>query len=99
MLLRGLQPSQPIFQEASEFFKLIVNKGLLLQITCSSSTPQPVQQHSVLDQLLLEDNKVFEVPTGLPPLRDCEHQIFLKEGTLPICERPYRYPYYQKIEI
>jgi len=25
--------------------------------------------------------------------------IILKEGTQPICKRPYRYPYYQKIEI
>ena len=76
MLLRGLQSSQPIFQEDSEFFKPVVNKGLLLQITCSSSIKQLVQQHSVLDQLLLEYNKVFEVPTSLPPLKNHEHQFF-----------------------
>ena len=28
-----------------------------------------------------------------------EHQILLKEGTQPICERPCRYPFYQKTEI
>ena len=32
-------------------------------------------------------------------MRGHEHQIILKEGTQPICKRPYRYPYYQKIEI
>nr|XP_023886373.1 uncharacterized protein LOC111998510 [Quercus suber] len=28
-----------------------------------------------------------------------EHQILLKDGTTPICQRPYRYPHFQKIEI
>ena len=32
-------------------------------------------------------------------MRGHEHQINLKEGTQPICQRPYRYPYYQKNEI
>ena len=36
---------------------------------------------------------------GLPPIRDHEHQIILKEGSSPICERPYKYPFYQKTEI
>ena len=32
-------------------------------------------------------------------MRGHEHQINLKEGTQAICQRPYRYPYYQKNEI
>ena len=47
----------------------------------------------------MEYSKVFEVLTSLPPLRDQEHRVVLKEGTLPICERPYKYPYYQKYKI
>lgn len=42
---------------------------------------------------------VFETPTGLPPSRGHEHQILLKEGTTLICQRPYRYPYFQKSKI
>jgi hypothetical protein len=42
---------------------------------------------------------IFKEPKGLQPLRGHEHQILLKEGTQPICQRPYRYPYYQKTEI
>ena len=58
-----------------------------------------MQQHKAITELLDEFNKVFEVPTALPPLRGHEHQIVLKEGTEPVCERPYRYPFYQKSEI
>ena len=32
-------------------------------------------------------------------MRGHKHQINLKEGTQPICQRPYRYPYYQKTKI
>ena len=39
------------------------------------------------------------MPKGLPPLRGHEHQIILKEGSSPVCERPYRYLFYQKAEI
>ena len=32
-------------------------------------------------------------------MRGHEHQITLMEGSQPICQRPYRYPFYQKNEI
>ena len=49
--------------------------------------------------LLEEFKSVFATPEGLPPLRDHEHKINLKEGAQAICQRPYKYPYYQKNEI
>ena len=36
---------------------------------------------------------------SLPLIKAHEHQIILKEGFSLIYERPYRYPFYQKIEI
>ena len=53
----------------------------------------------MIEKLLIEFASVFETPSGLPPSRGHEHQIVLKEGTIPICQRPYRYPHFQKTEI
>jgi hypothetical protein len=39
---------------------------------------------------------LFLPPVGLPPKRDCDHQIILKEGTSPPNIRPYRMPHKQK---
>lgn len=97
--LQGLKSSAPILQDGDEFFKPSVKKGLALQIV-SCSPPLPlVQQSSAITNLLLEFKQVFDMPSGLPPIRGHEHQIILKEGISPICERPYRYPFYQKTEI
>nr|GEV89579.1 reverse transcriptase [Tanacetum cinerariifolium] len=41
-------------------------------------------------------SEVFQTPKGLPPTRPFDHRIVLKEGTLPISQRPYRYPPIQK---
>ena len=49
--------------------------------------------------LLLEFDSIFSTPVDLPPLKGNEHQINLKEGAQAICQRPYKYPYYQKNEI
>ena len=56
-------------------------------------------QYLAIDDLLSKYTKVFKVLVGLPLLRGHKHQIVLKEGFPPICERPYRYPFYQKTKI
>ena len=53
----------------------------------------------MLADLLDEFSRVFAVPTSLPPIRGHEHSINLKEETLPVCERPYRYSHFRKSEI
>ena len=70
-----------------------------MQITSCSSLLPAIQQCSAINDLLLEFAKVFEVPVGLPRLRGHEHHIILKEGTSPICERPYKYSFYKKSEV
>lgn len=51
-------------------------------------------------KLLLEEfSDIFEEPTGLPPSKGHEHRILLKPDALPVCSRPYKYPFSQKNEI
>ena len=82
-------------------FKNPIKKGLILQITTPElgATAAPSQIPAASQDLLNEFGAVFEVPIGLPPIRGHEHGITLKEGAQPVCERPYKYPYYQKLEI
>lgn len=51
------------------------------------------------DELLLKFKDLFEEPQNLPPSRAHDHAITLKEGTIAINLRPYRYPAIQKNEI
>nr|GEX17453.1 putative mitochondrial protein [Tanacetum cinerariifolium] len=53
----------------------------------------------IITKLLTDYDDVFHMPNGLPPQRDHEHSIKLKESTEPISVRPYRYPHAQKSEI
>jgi len=48
---------------------------------------------------LEEFEDLFQEPTQLPPTREVDHHIILQEGTTPINVRPYRYAYFQKVEI
>lgn len=52
-----------------------------------------------LRAVLQAHGRVFQEREGLPPLRNLEHRIVLKEGTNPINVWPYRYPYLMKEEI
>lgn len=52
-----------------------------------------------VEDLVLEFEKVFQEPRGLPPSRSHNHSIVLKEGTSPISIQLYRYLYYQKAKI
>ena len=100
MFLKGLQPASSTISDASKLFSGSIRKGLVLQIT--TAAPMSFNQPHfppMLTNLLNEFSKVFAVPTGLPPIRGHEHSINLKEGTLTMCERPYRYPHFQKSEI
>ncbi|KAI0530593.1 hypothetical protein KFK09_000138 [Dendrobium nobile] len=49
--------------------------------------------------LIQELEEVFQPPLGMPPPRDQEHAIILREGVSPVSVRPYSYPQFQKNEI
>uniref|UniRef100_A0A2N9FIE8 Integrase catalytic domain-containing protein n=1 Tax=Fagus sylvatica TaxID=28930 RepID=A0A2N9FIE8_FAGSY len=107
VLLQGMKAGKSSIQGSKEFARKSPTQGLLLQVSqlTESSDQEPVhpsasQQIPPAIQLVLQQYaSVFREPQGLPPLRGHEHQILLKEGTQPICQRPYRYPFYQKTEI
>ena len=102
VLLHGLKEAGSHIQEGNQFLKEPVKRGLVLQIACNTtgnSTNQTTQVPTQVADLLLEFESVFATPMGLPPIRGHEHQIQLQEGAQAICQRPYRYPFYQKNEI
>ncbi|XP_028755923.1 uncharacterized protein LOC114715292 [Neltuma alba] len=53
------------------------------------------EMQAVLDKY----QSIFEKPHGLPPPRERDHRILLKEGTEPVKVRLYRYPFSQKTKI
>jgi hypothetical protein len=74
--------------------------GFLVQIFHISDKPSsdniitnipPKIQH-----LLAAFSDVFTAPSGLPPVRSCDHKIVLQEGANPPNIRPYRLPHKQK---
>jgi hypothetical protein len=52
-----------------------------------------------IQQLLHQYSIVFEVPQGMPPVRDCDHKVPLLPGARPVQMRPYRYAPALKTEI
>ncbi|RVW13613.1 Transposon Ty3-I Gag-Pol polyprotein [Vitis vinifera] len=66
--------------------------------TAPADAPTKVTQQS-MQRLLKEYEDVFQEPSSLPPAREVDHCITLKEGTEPINVRPYRYAHFQKAEI
>jgi hypothetical protein len=53
-----------------------------------------------LQGIIVKHSKVFEdIPKGLPPTQNHDHDIHLISGSAPPNIKPYRYPYAQKSEI
>jgi hypothetical protein len=55
----------------------------------------PVKLQHIIDQY----SSVFDIPKGLPPVRDCDHRIPLLPGARPVQMRPYWYAPALKTEI
>lgn len=100
VFLQGLTPSLgSSIMDCKQFFKVPIKKGLLLQITSVEVGASEVRLPAKVAILLQVFKAIFKTPTGLPPLRGHEHPIVLKEGVEPVCQRPYKYPFYQKNKI
>jgi hypothetical protein len=76
------------------------HQGVIAQLcsldvqTSKPSIPQDLQR--IIDN----NSKVFEdIPKGLPPTQNHDHEIHLIPESIPPNIRPYRYPYTHKSEI
>ncbi|TYK23464.1 putative retroelement pol polyprotein [Cucumis melo var. makuwa] len=58
-----------------------------------------VESKGLIGSVIKQFRDVFEWPKKLPPRREIEHHIHMKEGTNPINVRPYRYGFHQKKEM
>ena len=91
--LQGIKATNSIIH-GSKKFQDGAAKGLLLQIMpCNLAAIQdPIE--SPMKDLLDQFPQVFEELKGLPPMRGHKHQILLKEGVPPHCQRLYKYSYF-----
>ena len=81
-------------------------KGFLVEFNYLGAVTEKEQEiqkasevPSFLSPLVQHYQGVFDLPSGLPPVRHQDHNIVLKEGTDPVNVRPYRYPQIQNDEI
>jgi hypothetical protein len=100
--LRGItgKPGKVISSNGMKKLLKKGHQGVIAQLcsldvqTSNPSIPQDLQR--IIDK----NSKVFEdIPKGLPPTRNHDHEIHLIPESVPPNIRPYRYPYAQKSEI
>jgi hypothetical protein len=94
--LRGIAGKPGKVISSNDMTKLLkkVHQGVIAQLcsldvqTSKPSIPQDLQ--GIIDN----HSKVFEdIPKGLPPTRNHDHENHLIPGSVPPNIRPYRYPY------
>ncbi|XP_035549739.1 uncharacterized protein LOC118349426 [Juglans regia] len=59
------------------------HRSMFLHMISVNSQEDFVQEPEMITQLLSRFSKVFEEPSGLPPQRSHDHQINLKQGSVP----------------
>ncbi|WVZ05141.1 hypothetical protein V8G54_018487, partial [Vigna mungo] len=83
--------------------KDLTNQGERYVLSSPTNMMTDTRDRDPISQALADVSTAYEDlfrdPTELPPKRNCDHAIHLKDNTTIPNIRPYRYPYYQKIEI
>ncbi|KAH9685457.1 hypothetical protein KPL70_013962 [Citrus sinensis] len=96
--LQGLNPQSLQTATIAEINKEI-KQGHEAFAICFQLQLEEVTAQAAMQGLLRNYRELFQEPTQLPPKREIDHCITLKEGTEPINVRPYRYAHFQKEEI
>ncbi|KAL4272664.1 hypothetical protein GQ457_13G022100 [Hibiscus cannabinus] len=101
IILKGGNPSSTIQCISGNKFQKLAEKemDLLGEIYLLTTESTESEVHPEVQQILQKYESVFREPTSMPPERDHDHAITLKEGTQPINLRPYRFPHHQKSEV
>lgn len=74
--------------------------GYVLQLNLLSSSPGETKELLPAIQKILDQySEIFDEPETLPPHRQCDHTIPLKQDATPPMVRPYRVPHKQKDEM
>lgn len=99
--IKGMNTTKSELVEDVQICQLttIERKGMFLQLIQQQQVMVEEEVDTGIQEILKKFSVVFEEPKSLPPKRSHDHKINLKEGTMPISVRPYRYPFVQKIEI
>lgn len=97
--LQGIQHQQIEPLSLRAMTKELHHGSTIFAICVETTSVIPEGIHPEMQQLLSQFADIYQKPTQLPPHRDIEHHINLKDGTDPVNVRPYRYAYFQKAEI
>lgn len=70
----------------------MLKSGSVLNLVQLVEAVQPNNEiPAAVKEVIHKYQAIFSEPKGLPPRRDCDHQIPLKPGAQPVNLRPYRY--------
>ncbi|XP_061357783.1 uncharacterized protein LOC133302076 [Gastrolobium bilobum] len=105
-ILQGDRTITPTQISQAQFHKLIAQDSVSSYFICLTSTghdPTPHQRQLLLPptvhQMLTQFHDLFDIPQSLPPDHNTNHHINLFPNSKPVQVRPYRYHYFQKMEI
>jgi Retroviral aspartyl protease len=72
----------------------------LAHVFCAEApSSEKIHYSSPVQNLLDQYQDIFQTPSSLPPSRSCDHKIVLDPNCKPFQLRPYRFSYFQKLEI
>ncbi|KAJ4789012.1 polyprotein [Rhynchospora pubera] len=86
--------SMNIEKEVKKGSEVLIAKLFRIEEGGPEKNIQPEWQHIVKNY-----QDVFKEPEGLPPKRDTDHRIILAPEARPVNQRPYRFSYFQKLEL
>jgi hypothetical protein len=77
------------------FDREMLGRGeLFALVPIAVSGAQSSSIHPDIHNMLQQYHDLLEEPKGIPPPRQFDHHISLKDGTTPVNVRPYRYAHF-----